>query len=126
MASSNVTRLVKPPTYIFLFAGLFIINKCLEILEVKTVEIISSYLDDLLFLPIALWFTRTVIRIFKSEEFNFKIGHYLFIWTYISIMFEFIIPKWKPYFVSDPMDILVYAFGTLLFIFLEKLRLSRK
>lgn len=126
MASSNVTRLVKPPTYILLFLGLFIVNKCLEIFEVKTVEIISSYLDDLLFLPITLWFTRTVIRIFKSEEFNFKIGHYVFIWAYISVMFEFIIPKWKLYFVSDPIDIFVYALGTLLFIILEKTRLSRK
>lgn len=126
MASSNVTRINKPPLYVLGFTSIFIVNKTLEINEVKVPWIISSYLDDFLFLPLALWFTKVIIKIFKDENFNFKPGHYIFIWLYISVMFEFIIPKWKPYFVSDFYDIFAYGLGILLYIVIEKFRLSRK
>ena len=120
MASSNVTGLIKPPIYIIVSIVLFSLNKLAEIMEYPLHDFITSYLDDLLFMPVCLWITQTTIRLIKHPFFQFSLLQSIIVLIYISILFEYLIPKWKPYFISDPLDILMYTFGMLIFLLLNR------
>ena len=120
MASRNVTRLIKPPVYIIISLVLFVLNKTAEIYDYQVHSWISSYLDDLLFMPICLWLTQTVVRLIKNPLFRFSCLQSFIVLIYISVLFEYFIPKWKPYFVSDLLDIVMYTIGTVIFLMFNR------
>ncbi|MDG1252235.1 MAG: hypothetical protein P8N56_01000 [Schleiferiaceae bacterium] len=73
---------------------------------------LDSYLDPLLFLPIALgcsaWLVRGIAPGFQWDR-RFVIGF----WLLSSAAFEAWIPSFDGRFTSDPWDVLAYALGGL-------------
>ncbi|HYK76344.1 MAG TPA: hypothetical protein VEV16_05160 [Daejeonella sp.] len=84
-----------------------------------TIPIINSYLTDLLAVPVvmqlALAFQRTFVE--RNENYCFKAGHVIFVVFYISLVFEWLLPRLDAKFTSDGMDILMYILGGLIFWF---------
>lgn len=81
---------------------------------------ISSYLADILCMPIvlslALIFVRRVKRL-PNFFFNWK--HVLFAWIYFSLAFEWFLPSISNRYTADPIDMICYALGSLAFLLLQ-------
>lgn len=121
MAGSNDSWITnRVPLYIPLFLALFIINKTLEIYKIGVPWFVSGYLDDIVFMPILFWTTEKGTSLIHKKKVILSSRMIVIITIYISIMFEYLIPKWKPYFVSDYKDIIAYSIGSILFTVLRK------
>ena len=120
MASSGFTRLIiRPPFYVVLSLWLFALNKYAEIKSIY-IPFIHSYMDDILFMPVALWFIQAVCRLIYGHTFKLNSKHILLLFIYVSIMFELVVPRFNSYFVSDIFDVACYLFGSISFILLNK------
>lgn len=80
--------------------------------------LLQGYLTDLLAVPVianlGLWFQR--IFIVKRSTYVLKAGHIIFIVLYLSLVFEWLLPKYRPEkFTGDWMDVLLYILGGLFF-----------
>lgn len=85
--------------------------------------ILDAYLDPLLFMPILLHL------ILWERRFIFKKGrHYILPWIEIlaffilvSVLCEYLFPRWSTRFTLDYWDVLCYAIGAMIFgLFLNK------
>ena len=90
----------------------FSINQIFQNLGLST-HFMSSYLDDILFFPICL----SVIWIFENRNKNYEIPiyHSLVGLILISVAFEYLIPMFDSRFTADPMDIIFYGIGILIY-----------
>lgn len=70
----------------------------------------DSYLDTLLFLPIALGLPAWLIR-FWQPAFRWNPAFIVGAWAATSIAFEAWIPTFDPRFTGDVWDVLSYALG---------------
>lgn len=77
--------------------------------------VFSSYLGDLLCMPLmlspALAAHRRLINRYGTLPIIWLIGA----WGYVSVWFEVLLPRWSPRAVADPLDVLAYALGTVAF-----------
>jgi hypothetical protein len=77
----------------------------------------NSYLTDAFAIPVVanlgLWFQRNVI--YKSNKYILGIGHVIFIVTYVSIVFEFFLPRYSNKYTSDWLDVVMYIGGGVFF-----------
>lgn len=120
MASSSITRLIiRPPFYVIISLVLFSLNKIAEIKSIY-IPFIHSYMDDILFMPVALWFIQMVCRFIYGHTFSLNYKHTLLLFIYVSIMFELVIPKFNSYFVSDFFDVACYFLGSISFMLLNR------
>ena len=79
-------------------------------------ELLHFYGGDFLFIPILM----TSVKIVKSLfNFSFKVDKIKVVVAviYTSVVFEWLLPNEGTNFVSDPFDIVAYAFGGLLYIY---------
>lgn len=78
---------------------------------------IDSYLDPLLFMPILLqfllWEKRIVFN--KGYDFVFSIEELIVYFLLLSLISEILFPFLNDFFVADPMDVICYGLGTVLF-----------
>jgi vacuolar-type H+-ATPase subunit I/STV1 len=74
----------------------------------------DSYLDTLLFLPIAMGLPAWLIR-FWQPAFRWRPPFVLGAWVAASVAFEAWIPSFDPRFTGDAWDVLSYALGAWLF-----------
>jgi hypothetical protein len=76
---------------------------------------INSYLNDFLCLPIILPPILFILRkwIIKNAEYTLSAFHIMFTWLYISIVFEWILPKYSRHFTSDIWDVFYYGLGAI-------------
>ncbi len=79
----------------------------------------DSYLDTLLFLPIALGLPAWVIR-FWQPAFRWRPPFVLGAWVAASVAFEAWIPSFDPRFTADAWDVFSYALGGTMFICSER------
>lgn len=91
---------------------IFSINQVLQNLGLST-EFMTSYLDDLLFFPISL----SVIRLFENRNKNYEIPFYhsLIGLIFISVLYEYLVPKIDSRFTADPFDSLYYGLGIIIY-----------
>ncbi|RYE18870.1 MAG: hypothetical protein EOP42_30020 [Sphingobacteriaceae bacterium] len=79
---------------------------------------LNGHLADFLAVPVianlGLWFQRVLI--YKRSTYILKLGHIIFIVLYLSVVFEWLLPKYHPeIFTGDWTDILLYVFGGIFF-----------
>ena len=79
----------------------------------------DSYLDTLLFLPIALGLPAWVIR-FWQPAFRWSPPFVVGAWVAASVAFEAWIPSFDPRFTADAWDVFSYALGGTMFICSER------
>lgn len=82
-----------------------------------SIPLIDSYLDALLFMPIALhlllWEQRLLFS--KGHHYTFSKPKLFLYWLVMSIIAEYLFPIWHHGFTADIIDVLCYALGTLAF-----------
>lgn len=105
------------PWFIF-FCGVWAIIYFARITN-HPVLLLSGHLTDLLAVPVianlGLWFQRIFIG--KNSIYILKPGHVIFIVIYISIIFEWLLPKYYPgKFTGDWLDVLLYIWGGMFFL----------
>lgn len=84
-------------------------------------EWISSYLADVLCLPILLSYILLLMRYFKKESLLWlNIPQIIFLFLYVSLLFEFILPKYSKRYTADFCDVIAYAVGAIFFYFFQK------
>lgn len=85
--------------------------------EVFNTELLSSYLDDVLIVPIAMGISMVIQRFFilKNQSFSYSKWSVVCVCVFFAIAFEVIIPKFSIHYHSDKFDLLAYALGGLIF-----------
>lgn len=72
----------------------------------------SSYADDFMLIPVVFGCSLWIQQNFVNPNFKFSIKQIVGAWVFLSIYFEAIAPKvLHPHYTSDPIDVIVYAFG---------------
>lgn len=101
--------------YFLLYTGLYLINQFIESKGVYNYYL-SSYLDDLLVMPIILTITLVAMKIItRKPMFELDIVMLVMAFLLISLLFEIILPRYKVIYTQDYWDIVCYAFGTGMF-----------
>lgn len=100
---------------LFIFSTvLFCANQLLE--RFVTVPYLHAYLDDLLCPAIVLGAALRFLQwLLADGDYRFSWGQIVFFWVWYSLLFEFIFPLNDARHFSDPLDLVAYAVGCLLF-----------
>ncbi|WP_306353122.1 hypothetical protein [Flavobacterium sp. '19STA2R22 D10 B1'] len=84
----------------------------------------NSYLTDCIAVPviahIAIIFTRKFVV--KNQHYTYPLSYLLFIATYTSILFEWIMPQFSSKYTADGLDVLCYFGGALFYYFIHNKR----
>jgi hypothetical protein len=112
MKSSNVV-------YTFIFYGLiviYIVSLSLKLYEVRLHWFLSNYLNDLLCLPILLFLSTRILRLFfRRPTLQLDIWQILFALVVVSLVFEWWAPQKYTVHTGDVWDVLAYAAGAMMF-----------
>ena len=89
---------------------------------------INGYINDALAIPVVaslgLWFQR--VFIFKNNYYVLAPWHVIFIVTYVTLIFEALLPFFSPNYTADLADILLYIIGGLFFYKVMNVPISPK
>ena len=82
---------------------------------------LHGHFTDLLAVPVianlGLWFQR--VFAYKRSTYVLKAGHLVFIVVYISIVFEWLLPKYdQQKYTGDWLDVFLYVLGGLFFFYI--------
>lgn len=100
----------------FLSFGIFLLNLFLQRLPVKLPAFFSSYLNDLLCMPIVLFICQYLIRkISQKKQLKIPLFTAFSLAAFYSVYFEYYLPKVTERYTSDVLDILLYFGGSLIF-----------
>lgn len=92
--------------------GVFLLSQITQNIGLAS-SFVSSYLDDLLFFPIALSIIWIVEN--KKRKYEIPVYHSIIGLGVISVLFEVIIPNFDARFTSDYVDVIFYSLGIVLF-----------
>lgn len=106
--------------YISLAVFVAIYANCFLLKQIGMPGILTSYVADVLSLPVVLTIILLVVRrLYKSPQYNLSMAMIFMAFIYEVLLFEMILPRWSHRFVYDPFDIAAYATGGLLFFCLQ-------
>lgn len=105
----------------FVSFGIFLLNLFLLNLPVRLPEFFSSYLNDLLCMPVVLSICLFIIRkISKRKELIISLFSAFSLAALYSIYFEIYLPEVTERYTSDTVDVLMYFTGALIFWLVQK------
>ncbi|WP_233487592.1 hypothetical protein [Winogradskyella epiphytica] len=82
---------------------------------------VNFYINDFLCMPIVLGLCLAIIRLIKkTESLYVPLTVVLGLTVYFSIYFEWLMPKVNPRYTADPIDVVLYFSGALLFYKFQK------
>ncbi len=83
---------------------------------------LSSYFEDIIALPLILLIAQTFIQHAnkKWRSFRIQLSDVMIIFIGFAVYFEFILPRVDDRFTADPLDVLCYASGALLFLIVNR------
>ncbi|TDN38498.1 hypothetical protein A8B98_23805 [Hymenobacter sp. UV11] len=74
---------------------------------------VTSYLGDLLSLPLMLSLALAAHRLLIDRTGALPVAWLAGAWLLVASWFEVLLPLWSDQAVADPLDVLAYALGTL-------------
>lgn len=106
--------------YLFIiYTILFIIHQVLQKVLNAHIQIIDSYLDPLLFMPVLLQLIKWERKCIFKKNYYFSFVE-IVIWTSsIALITEYIFPKMNDNFTADIIDVFMYFAGAMIFYFLQ-------
>lgn len=111
-------RLSKPTLIYAGMVGVFLIYKFIQ-LTYPSIPFVHAYLEDVLAIPIVLKSAEFIIRLIPGkQDFRVRIMDVVVTTLMFSIYFEWWIPKVDLRFTSDLYDLIAYACGAGIFLFL--------
>lgn len=107
-------------------ATLFLVHQIVE--KFWSIPYVHAYLDDVLAPPIVLGLALAFFQNIFPADPDFRISWYwvLGFVAWYSFLFEWYFPKMDSRHYSDPLDILAYSAGALLFFYLGNKPLATK
>lgn len=114
--ATGLIQVVKNP-FFFIPAILFWINQAVEKWGFTTPTLVSSYLDDLLAMPVILGLTLQVFQWIHpmKSKFRFTGIQTTVGFLYVSLAFEGFLPFYSEVYTRDWIDIICYGLGTIIF-----------
>ena len=98
-------------------AGLFVLHQVGQKIAGISLPLIDSYLDPLLCMPIILQLIVWERKLFhRSNAYILPRSHIFGYFLLVSIVCEWVLPRWNPKLISDPWDVLAYALGTAMYV----------
>ena len=76
---------------------------------------ITSYLRDLLCLPLMLGLALAAHQLVYGRQARLPASWVLAAWAAVALWFEVLLPRWAPHAVADAWDVLAYGVGALIF-----------
>lgn len=104
---------------IFIFASLaFWVNQYLEKSLGIFIPIYHAYGDDLMAMPVVFGLCLQVMRWYHPMEsqLTFSVKQVIIGLVYFSVVFEIALPIFSKTYTADPLDVLCYGLGTLVFL----------
>lgn len=89
------------------FVSLVLIHQILQYIFSIQLYWIDCYLDSMLFFPIVLPLWKWERNYFFAQK-NITILEYISVVTTLSIIAEFILPRFGPQYTGDPIDLILY------------------
>jgi hypothetical protein len=83
----------------------------------------SSYFNDLLAPLLLFSYINLILSLIDKKMYSLK--YLILIIILSSLVWEFIAPIFKPTSISDPIDILFYFIGTLIYWIIYKMRIQK-
>lgn len=81
------------------------------------IPVINGYINDVAAIPVisnlGLWFQR--VFVIKNNYYVLSVRHIVFIVTYVSLIFEAVLPHYSKTYTADWIDVLLYMIGGLFF-----------
>jgi hypothetical protein len=101
--------------FFLICCALWILNQLLEQNKIFVLPLFS-YLDDLLCLPLTLYFILAVQRLyFRNQGIIIPISHILFAIAAFTVYFELVLPAFSKTYTADVLDVVAYSIGALAF-----------
>lgn len=112
---------MRPISVFFFFAVLiFLGNLSMLHFEVNLPVWVTSYLNDLLCMPIVLWICLKAVHIIKRDNrIHLDLFTIFSITIFYAVYFEWYLPRVEPRYTADWMDIIMYLSGALIFYFMQ-------
>jgi hypothetical protein len=106
--------------FFFIPVLIFVVNQVLERYFKLFLSFAHSYLDDLLAIPVILGITLQIYRKIhpRKDNFSFTKTQILVAVIYVSVVFEWILPRFSTTYISDILDACCYFAGGFYFFFL--------
>lgn len=104
---------------IFIFASFaFWVNQYLEKSLGIFIPFYHAYGDDLMAMPVVFCICLQVMRWFHPEgsQLTFSKKQVIIGLAYFSVVFEIILPLISQTYTADPLDVICYGLGTLVFL----------
>ncbi len=109
-----------------IFTVLFLTVQALLYLQADLPDWIIFYLNDFLVMPLVLTICLVLVRWIKKEPgIRLSLFTVLSLATLYSIYFEVLLPEVTLRYTADPVDVLLYFAGAILFFFLQEPDSSR-
>jgi hypothetical protein len=107
---------------------IFVVNQVLERYFKLFIPFAHSYLDDLLAIPVILGITLQIYRKIHPEKDTFSLTkiQILVAIIYVSVVFEWFLPRFSSTYTSDILDVICYFVGGFYFYFLINIPLKTK
>lgn len=86
----------------------------------------DAYLDDLLCMPVCLFPVLSGFRFFLGAYYRFPATYLIGVWTFFSLYFEVVLPRFKSTFTADPADMVCYGISMIVFAGMQLQPQSRK
>lgn len=80
----------------------------------------TSYLDDLICIPIVLFIVQFVHRYIDKNDFILPISHIILSVAFFSVIFEIILPRFSLRYIGDSLDVVFYLTGAIIFYFINE------
>ena len=92
-----------------------------KIVHVK-IPWVDNYGDDLLAVPFvsACVLLMENFLVYQNHTRKHSFGQLLFLFIFISVVFEYFVPKYSDHYTYDPLDVLYYFIGFLAYYFAKK------
>jgi hypothetical protein len=98
------------------------LHQVLQKIALVKIPWVDNYGDDLLAIPFVSSCVLLMenFLVYKNHIRKHSFGQLLFIFILISVVFEFIIPKYSPHYTYDPYDVLYYFIGFIAYYVAKK------
>jgi hypothetical protein len=105
----------------FISFGIFLLNLFLLNLPVQLPVFFSSYLNDLLCMPVVLSICLFLIRkISREKDLRISLFSAFSLAALYSVYFEVYLPEVNPRYTADVLDVCMYFAGALIFWLVQK------
>lgn len=121
--NTNWLRIYKLEFLVLFLGG---VHQVLQKIVHVNVLWLDSYGDDLLAVPFvsACVLLMENFLVYQNHTRKHSFAQHFFLFVFISVVFEFIIPKYSTYYTYDPLDILYYFIGFIAYNFVKKISID--